>query len=71
MSSEIFGNLLVVIMSLVGVMFLLLFISSLVWLYRDAEARGKTGCLWLLIAFISWPFGFIAYLILRDKMVQL
>ena len=45
--------------------------GSLVWLYNDAEVRRKTGCLWLLIAFFTWPLGVIAYLILRDREVRL
>lgn len=44
---------------------------SVVWVYRDAEKRGKTGCLWILIAFFTWPLGVIAYFMLRDKEVRL
>ena len=71
MSPDVFGNLLVGLGVLCGAVFLLLFVVSLVWEYRDAEARGKTGCLWLLIAYFTWPFGLLAYVLLRDKTVQL
>lgn len=59
---------------LVGLCFLAIFILTLVamfWVYRDAEARGKTGCLWLLLISATGPLGFIAYLILRDREVKL
>ena len=71
MSPDNFGNLLVALGIILGILFLLAFAASSVWVYQDAEARGKTGCLWLLIVFFTWPFGFIAYLLLRDKTVQL
>jgi hypothetical protein len=41
------------------------------WVYLDAQKRRKTGCLWLLIAFFTWPFGVAAYAFLRDKTIQL
>lgn len=48
--------------------FFVIYIASLVWVYRDAERRGKSGILVaLLIAFISWPIGLIVWLIVRDK----
>jgi hypothetical protein len=71
MSPDAFGNLLVVLGALAGVIFLTLFIISLIWTYRDAEARGKTSCLWLLIVFFTWPFGWLAYYVLRDKEIRL
>lgn len=71
MSPDAFGNLLVIFGVLCGAAFLVLFAVSLVWVYRDAEARGKTGCLWLLIVYFTWPFGLLAYVLLRDQTVQL
>jgi hypothetical protein len=59
---------------LVGLCFLAIFILTLVamfWVYRDAEARGKTGCLWLLLISATGPLGVIAYLVLRDREVKL
>ena len=47
---------------------LCLYIYSVVWAYRDAEARGKSGCLVaLLVLLLSWPAGLIAWLIFRPK----
>jgi Na+/proline symporter len=46
-------------------------IFALFWTYADAERRGKSGCLWLLIVWFTFPLGFIAYLLLRDQEVRL
>jgi hypothetical protein len=59
---------------LVGLCFLAIFILTLVamfWVYRDAEKRGKTGCLWLLLISATGPLGIIAYFVLRDREVRL
>jgi hypothetical protein len=59
---------------LVGLCFLAVFILTLVamfWVYRDAEARGKTGCLWVLLISATGPLGVIAYFVLRDREVRL
>ena len=37
-----------------------------VWVYRDAESRGMSGILWLLIViFVPYFIGLIIYLIVR------
>jgi hypothetical protein len=36
-----------------------------VWVYRDAEARGMDGAVWLLILLVSGPLGLILYFVLR------
>jgi hypothetical protein len=71
MSADTFGTLLVVVGVFLGIATLALLVASLAWVYLDAQKRGKTGCLWLLIAFFTWPFGVAAYALLRDKTVQL
>ena len=66
--SNLFGS------CLVGLCFLAIFILTLLamfWVYRDAEARGKTGCLWLLLISATGPLGIIAYFVLRDREVKL
>ena len=45
MSSDAFGNLLMILAAALAITFFILFVFSLAWVYRDAEARGKTGCL--------------------------
>ncbi len=71
MTPETFGNVLVILGIVFGILILVLYLGSLVWLFRDAEGRGKTGCLWVLIVFFTWPFGLIAYILLRDQEVKL
>ncbi len=51
--------------------FFLLFLYSLAWVYEDANAHGKTGSLWLLIVWFTWPIGVLVYYLLRNKPVQL
>ncbi len=60
-----------VILSLVlGVLLVVvLAIWSYVWLYRDAERRGKSGCLVVLMVLliVGWPIGLIAWLVFRPS----
>jgi hypothetical protein len=43
-----------------------LFIWSLVWVYRDAEARGKDGWLALVVVFfLNWPFSLLLWMLFR------
>jgi len=54
--------------ALLFVGFLVLYIWSIVWAYGDAERRGKSGCLVaLLVIFLSWPLGLVAWLIFRPE----
>lgn len=36
-----------------------------VWMYRDAEKRGESGALWLIIGIIGGIIGLIIWLIVR------
>jgi hypothetical protein len=38
----------------------------LVWVYRDAQSRGKDATLWLLIVLFAGLIGLIIYLVVRD-----
>ena len=50
----------------IGVLFV--YIWSIGWAYGDAEARGKSGCLVvLLVLFLTWPVGLIVWLIFRPN----
>ena len=45
-----------------------LYAWSIVWAYGDAVARGKPGFLVaLLVAFLSWPMGWLAWLVFRPN----
>jgi hypothetical protein len=68
MNYDSWGSLSVI---LFGFLFLAVYAGSLAWVYADAGRRGKTGCLWALIVFFTWPLGLIAYWLLRDQDVKL
>jgi hypothetical protein len=54
---------LLVVVGLVG-----LYVGSIVWAYGDAVNRGKPGFLVaLLVAFLSWPMGWLAWLVFRPE----
>ena len=47
-------------------LFLGLFVWSLAWVYGDAERRGKSGCLVVLIVlFFGWPISLLLWLVIR------
>ena len=71
MDANAFGNIFAIGAMCLALLMMILYIISLIWVYRDSEQRGKTGCLWLLIVFFTWPFGLIAYFLLRDQEVTL
>ena len=47
--------------------FFILAILLCVWVYRDAESRGMSGALWLIIVLITGIIGLIIYLIVRKE----
>lgn len=54
---------------ILGIIYVAVLIGSLVWLYSDAEARGKSGCLLvILILLIAWPLGIVIWLIARPPL---
>ena len=45
-----------------------LLIWSLVWVYGDADRRGKPGWLVvLLVLFLDWPFSLLVWLVFRPE----
>ena len=48
-----------------------LLVWSLRWVYADAEARGKDGCLVAVIVFlVCFPISLLVWLALRPKLRQ-
>ena len=48
-----------------------LLIWSLVWVYRDAEVRGKEGWLALLVVFfMNWPFSLLIWMLFRPDIKE-
>ncbi len=55
-------------LALVTLVYFALVVWSLIWVYRDASARGKSGCLVTLVVFLlSWPIGLLVWLIFRPE----
>ncbi|UCE16851.1 MAG: zinc ribbon domain-containing protein [Candidatus Bathyarchaeota archaeon] len=56
------------IFCLIPIVWFIIAILLCVWVYRDAESRGMSGGLWLIIVIITGILGLIIYLIVRkDK----
>jgi len=53
-------------LSLLSIVFLILWIVVIVWVYRDAERRGMNGVLWALLVLIGNIIGLLIYLIIRS-----
>lgn len=70
MSLDAFGYVLIAFGIMFGLTMLALLVLSVVWVYRDAERREGTGCLWSLLVFISWPLGLLLYALLRHKAME-
>ncbi|MFC2157913.1 hypothetical protein ACFLT9_08765 [Acidobacteriota bacterium] len=60
-------NLLIVLFAVpFALVFLGLWVWSIVWAYRDAEARGKSGVLVaLMVALVSWPTSLLIWIVFR------
>ena len=53
-----------------GILFTVIFVMSIVWAWRDAKARGQTGCLIALLMLMCWPWGFLVWLMFRPPFRQ-
>ena len=62
------GIVLFMIAAIVAIALSVLYVVSIIWSYRDAEKRGKSGCLVaILVAFLSWPLGLVIWLVARPN----
>ena len=52
---------------LLPVAFIALWALVLIWVYRDAERRGMSGILWLLLVLIGNVVGLLIYAIVRSE----
>ena len=56
---------------MVYVVIFIVWIILAIWVYRDAQERGMSGALWLIIVLITGIIGLIIYLVVRhDKQPQ-
>jgi hypothetical protein len=49
------------------ILWFVIWILVAVWVYRDAEKRGASGVLWLIVVILLGIIGLIIYLIVRPK----
>jgi hypothetical protein len=62
------GIVVIIFVIILCLLFLAVYIASIVWVYRDAQRHGKNGVLVaLLVALISWPIGLVVWLIVRKN----
>ena len=49
------------------VIWFVIWILVAIWVYKDAEKRGASGVLWLLVVLLLGIIGLIVYLVVRPK----
>lgn len=54
-------------MCILPVIWIIIAIAIAVWVYRDAESRGESGVMWLIICALLGIIGLIIWLIVRPK----
>ena len=52
-------------MCILPVIMFIIWIVLAIWVYKDAEKRGKSGALWLIIVIITGIIGLIIWLVIR------
>ena len=58
-----------VICTIYIIMFII-WIAVAIWVYKDAEKRGQSGVLWLLVVLIGSIIGLVVYLLVRSGFSQ-
>jgi uncharacterized membrane protein YoaK (UPF0700 family) len=54
----------------IPVIIIIVFILIAIWVYKDAESRGMSGVLWLIIVIILGIIGLIIYLVIRKPKLE-
>jgi len=52
------------------IIYFVIWIAVAIWVYRDAEERGMSGALWLIIVILINIIGLIVYLVVRTDKPQ-
>lgn len=53
---------------LIPIVWIIISILLCIWVYKDAEARGESAVLWLIVVLITGIIGLIVWLVVRpDK----
>lgn len=53
------------IMCIIPIIFFVIGILIAIWVYRDAEKRGSSGVLWLIICLLTGIIGLIIWFVVR------
>lgn len=67
---DFFGYTLSATCCIIGGLFFLIWIFVLVWVYKDAKRRGKSGIAWVLVVLILGILGLIIWLLVRPPLRQ-
>ena len=54
-----------VVCGIFALIWFIVFIAIAIWVYKDAERRGSSGALWLIIVILLGIIGIIIWLIVR------
>ncbi|MCZ7671018.1 MAG: hypothetical protein M5U34_29665 [Chloroflexi bacterium] len=70
--NDVFGSIMGMFMMMcIMLPMLAIVIGSVVWAYKDAVKRGKSGWLVaLMVFFISWPAGLLIWLVFRPDKIE-
>ena len=52
------------------IIWFVIFILIAIWVYKDAERRGKSGALWLIIVIILGLIGILIWLLVRPPIMR-
>ncbi len=49
------------------IVWFIIWILVAIWVYKDAQSRGASGVLWLIVVILLGIIGLIIYLVVRPK----
>jgi predicted nucleic acid-binding Zn ribbon protein len=53
--------------AIIAIIWFIIWILVAIWVYKDAQKRGKNGILWVIIVIILGIIGLIIYLVVRGE----
>jgi hypothetical protein len=58
----------IILAAIITLVFFVVWLVTVIWVYRDANRRGKPGIVVaLLVGLISWPIGLLVWVLVRNK----
>ena len=67
-ATGVFGAGCLGVICVVGLVILAINIAILIWVYKDAQARGADPMLWLILVFFTGLIGLIIWLVVRPPL---